>query len=199
MNVKGLDYNTERKKLTISEYGRHIHKMVDYCKSLPTKEERTACAHNIVSVMDVMNPYLRLTADYKQKLWNHLAIISNFELDIDYPFPVTKREDFMKRPSPLKYPMQNIVVRHYGHLLEDLFNILKKMPDGEERDALVERTANQMKRSLHTWNFGGNDDEKVANDLARFTDGKIQLDLNNFRFEKIVTSPQQKQKKSRKK
>jgi ABC-type thiamine transport system ATPase subunit len=85
----------------------------------------------------------------------------------------------------MKLPSENIRLRHYGHLIEELFEQLKNMPEGEERAALVKKTANQMKRDLVMWGHGSSDNERIASDLARFTDGKIQLGLNNFVFEKV--------------
>jgi diadenosine tetraphosphatase ApaH/serine/threonine PP2A family protein phosphatase len=185
MNIKGLDYNTERERLVMSEYGREIQMMVDYCKQLPEKEKRQHCAEAIVKVMRIMAPQGRETAGYEQKLWDHLAIMSNFELDIDYPFPIAKRDDLDKRPQPLSYPMQKIRMRHYGHLIEKLFGQLKDMEDGPERDELIRLTANQMKRSLYLWNPSSVDEERVADDLARFTDGAVQLNLAKFTFAKV--------------
>lgn len=185
MNIKGLDYNTEREKLVMPEYGREIQMMVDYCKALDNRRERQVCAETIVKTMKVMHPQATNTANLEQKLWNHLAIMSNFELDIDYPFEVTRKEEFLKRPQPLKYPMQQINKRHYGYLMESLFEKLKEMPEGADREELIRLTANQMKRSLFVWNRGTADEEKIASDLAQFTDGRVQLDLDEFRFEKI--------------
>lgn len=199
MYIEGLDYNTERNKLLMPEYGREIQHMVEYCKSIPDRVERQKCAETIVEVMSVMNPQTTDTQSYQQKLWDHLAIISNFELDIDYPVEITKKEDFYSHPDPLEYPMQRIRQRHYGHLLEELFEKLKTYPTGEERDELVRLAANQMKRSLFVWNRGSADDEKVADDLARFTDGVIQLDLDDFTFARIEDRPSDANKSQKKK
>ena len=72
------------------------------------------------------------------------------------------------------------------------------MPEGAERDELVRITANQMKRDLVTWGHGSMDDEKVADDLARFTDGKIQIDLSSFRFERIDMAVANESKRNKK-
>lgn len=189
MNIQGLDYNTQREKLVLPEYGREIQQMVDYAVKLEDREERQRCAESIVVIMDRMFPENRNVENHEQKLWDHLAIMSNFQLDIDYPFDVSNAVKIAKKPEPLKYPMQRIPVRHYGAMVFELFNKLKTMEPGEERDALVELTANQMHRNLVQWSHGSSDEEKVADDLARFTDGKIQLDLNHFHFEKIVDVP----------
>jgi len=90
MNIEGLDYNTQREKLVLPQYGREIQDMVDYAVSLPTKEERQHCAETIISIMDRMNPLSRGNVDHMDKLWDHLALMSNFKLDIDYPCDVSQ-------------------------------------------------------------------------------------------------------------
>ena len=198
MDIKGLDYNTQREKLIMPEYGREIQKMVEYACELPTKEERLKCAKTIIRQMETKNPLLRENADYEQTLWDHLYLMSHRELDIDWPFDVSEADKILSKPNPMKLPNGNIKLRHYGHLVEELFEQLKTMPEGEERDALVSKTANQMKRDLATWGHGSMDDERVANDLARFTDGVIQLDLNSFRFEKVNVANDDSKKKKKK-
>ena len=185
MDIKGLDYNTQREKLIMPEYGREIQKMVEYACGLPTKEERLKCAKAIISQMETKNPQLRDNADHEQALWDHLYLMSHRELEIDWPYDVSEADKILSKPQPLPLPNNDIRLRHYGHLVEELFEQLKTMPEGEMRDALVRKTANQMKRDLTTWGHGSMDDERIANDLARFTDGKIQLDLNTFMFDKV--------------
>ena len=197
MNIEGLDYNTKREKLILPEYGREVQNMVDYAVSLPTKEERQRCAEAIVAIMDRMVPQNRDSADHAQKLWDHLAIMSNFKLDIDYPYDVSQAKTITKKPDPMPYPMTKIPVRHYGKMMFEVFDKLKSMEPGEERDELIRLTANQMKRNLFQWGHGSSDDEKVASDLARYTDGKVQLDLDHFEFDKV--EPREMDKKRRKK
>jgi len=198
MNIEGLDYNTKREKLVLPEYGREIQNMVDYAVALPDKAERQKCAETIIEIMERMFPQNHDNADYIQKLWDHLAIMSDFKLDIDYPFDVAQAKQITAKPDPLEYPMSNIPVRHYGKMMFEIFDKLKTMEPGDERDELVRVTANQMKRNLALWSHGSSDDEKVAADLARYTDGKIQLDLSDFQFEKIndkeVTTKTRKKK-----
>lgn len=185
MNIKGLDYNTQREKLVLPEYGREIQRMVDYCITLPDRQERQRCAQTIIATMERMNPPMMMNADYKQKLWDQLALMSDFKLDIDWPVDISQANAVKTKPLPMKRPSTHAPVRHYGKMLFELFDKLKTMAPGKERDELVELTANQMKRDLMTWGHGLCDNEKVADDLARFTDGKIQLDLNHFRFERM--------------
>ena len=186
MNIEGLDYNTQREKLLMPEYGREIQKMVDHAVSLPDKEERLKCAKSIIRLMESKNPQLHDSENYEQALWDHLYLMSHRQLDIDWPYDVSEAEKILSKPEPMAHPSEGTHMRHYGRLMEEVFERLKTMPEGEERDELVRLTANQMKRNLATWGHGSMDDEKVADDLARFTDGKIQIDLNNFRFDHIV-------------
>lgn len=185
MKIDGLDYNTQREKLLLPEYGREIQNMVSHCVELPTKEERQQCAETIVSIMDRMNPQGRENADHEQKLWDHLAIMADFKLDIDYPYDVSQALKIATKPEPMGYPMSKIPVRHYGKMMFELFEQLKTMEEGDEKEELVKLVANQMKRCLIQWGHGLSDDEKVASDLARFTDGAVQLDLDIFKFDKI--------------
>ena len=198
MNIEGLDYNTQREKIILPEYGREIQKMVDYAVGLPDKEERQACAESIISIMDRMTSHSRESEDHNRKLWDHLAIMSDFKLDIDYPYDVNEAKKIMTSPEPLSYPMTEIPVRHYGKMVFELFEKLKEMPAGEERDELVRVTANQMKRNLLLWIHGSSDDEKIASDLARFTDGIIQLDLDTFQFDKVIEKEVSVQKSGKK-
>lgn len=190
MEINGLDYNTQREPLMMPEYGREIQKMVDYAVTLPDKEQRQLCAETIVRMMGTKVPQLRENSDYERTLWDHLYLMSHKQLDIEWPYDVSEAEKILNKPEPMRLPdrSDHVQLRHYGHLMEEMFKKLKEMPEGEELDELVRVTANQMKRDLIAWGHGSMDDERVASDLARFTDGRIQLDLNTFRFEKVNTS-----------
>ena len=185
MNIEGLDYNTQRERLIMPEYGREIQKMVDYAVELPTKEERQQCAETIIGVMQRMFPQNGTPENHNQKLWDHLALMSDFKLDIDYPCDVSQALKITDKPEPMPYPMKDIPVLHYGYMMFEVFEKLKSMPESPERDELARITANQMKRCLYQWSHGSADDEKVISDLARFTDGVIQLDPETFVFEKM--------------
>ena len=199
MNIDGLDYNTQREQIVLPEYGREIQQMVDYAVGLPDREERQRGARAIIAIMDRMFPESKNVEGHERKLWDQLAIMSRFQLDIDYPFDVTSASQMAQKPEPMPYPMKKIPVRHYGAMLFEAFEILKTMEPGRERDELVKLTANQMHRNLMQWSHGSSDGEKVASDLARFTDGKIQLDLDTFKFERIVDREQSQGRNGKKK
>lgn len=200
MNIEGLDYNTQRDPLLMPEYGREIQKMIDYAVTIEDKEQRQSCAETIVSMMASRLAQQLNNEDMEQTLWDHLYIMSHKQLDIDWPYDVSNAEKISQKPEPLKRMSGNgLRLRHYGRLIEELFEKLKTMPEGEERDALVSITANQMKRDLAQWGHGSMDDERVASDLALFTDGAIELDLNTFVFDKLPAIDNGESKKRKKK
>lgn len=200
MNIKGLDYNTQRETLLMPEYGREIQRMIDHAITLPDKEERLRCAKTIVRLMATKVPQIRDNNDFEQTLWDHLYLMSHKQLDIEWPFDISEAEKFHNKPQPMQLPQGDIRLRHYGRLVCELLNKLKEMPEGDERDELIRLTANQMKRDLIQWGHGSMDDEKVADDMARLTDGAVQLDLNHFTFERInLSEPQTKRSSGKKK
>jgi hypothetical protein len=198
MEIKGLDYNTQREVLLMPEYGREIQKMVDHAVTLPSKEERLRCAKSIVKLMVTKVPQIRENADYQQTLWDHLYLMSRKQLDIDWPYDVSGAEKFHDKPQPMPLPQGGIRLRHYGKLVGELLEKLKTMDDGPERNELIRLTANQMKRDLAQWGHGSIDNEKGADDMARLTDGAVQLDLKTFTFERVDLSEPQPSKRSKK-
>jgi len=188
VNISGLDYNTQREALQLPEYGREIQKMIEVAIALPTKEERLRCAKTIVKLMETKVPQIRSNADYKQTLWDHLYLMSRRQLDIDWPYDVSEAEKIHAKPDPLPLPQTSIRLRHYGRLIEELCEKLKTMPEGSERDELARLTANQMKRDLILWGHGSIDDEKVVDDIARMTDGVIQLNLSQLTLPRTVST-----------
>ena len=198
MNIEGLDYNTQREKLVLPEYGREVQSMVDYAVALTNRADRQRCANAIVAIMKRMFPQPAETEGYERKLWDHLALMSDFKLDIDYPYDIEEARTIQSKPLPMPYPMKRIPVRHYGSMMFEIFEKLKELPDGNEREELICLAANQMKRDLVLWGHGSSDDEKVASDLANFTDGKVQLDLDTFKFDKVEVKEQERRRGRRK-
>lgn len=177
-------YNSQREQLILREYGRTIQDMVDYCQTIDDRERRQECAEAIVGIMTSMNPQVRQQPDFQQKLWNQLAAMSAYNLDIDYPCEIIK-PDSGQRPAPLKYPMQRIRYRHYGHLLEASMRKLQQITDEDERQALCGQLANAMKQDLYDFNRGALDERKIRADIENYTDGSISLDPD-FDFRPIT-------------
>ncbi|MGQ1890776.1 DUF4290 domain-containing protein [Thermophagus sp. OGC60D27] len=171
-----MDYNSNRKKLVLPEYGRHIQKMVDYACTIEDREERTKCAKAIIAVMGNLFPHLRDISDFKHKLWDHLAIMADFKLDIDYPYDLPQRENFQENPEQIPYKQGNITYKHYGRLVEQMIHEAAKMEDGPLKRHLIMLLGNHMKKSLSNWNKDNASDERILSDIKRLSKGKLQID-----------------------
>ncbi len=171
-----MDYNTERETLKMAEYGRGIQQMVEHCKTIADRNERTRCACTIINAMAAMTEKTTTLEDYVKKLWNHLAAISNYELDIDYPVEITHHDKQIKAASHLPYPQSPIRKRNYGKIVEKFAQHVSEMPNNSDRHELAHMVANHMKRDLCNWSVDTMSDDKVADDLATYTHGVIQLD-----------------------
>ncbi len=170
-----MKYNTEEKKLVMPEYGRNIQNMVDYCITIQDREERKRCADTIINIMGNMFPHLRDVNDFKHILWDHLAIMADFKLDIDYPYEIVKKEDLYSRPPRIPYNNSRIRYRHYGKTLEKMIQKATEFEPGVEKDQLIKLLATQMKKSFLTWNKES-DDRKIFKDLDELSEGRIILD-----------------------
>lgn len=174
--------------------------MVDYCVTIPDREERTACAYSIITAMARIQPKVKEQEDWKQILWDHLAYMSGFRLDIDYPVEVSSPDKYSARPDKVPYPRRYIRYRHYGKDIELIIAKAMEMPEGVERDELVTLVANHMKKLLLAVNKDGVSDAKIFKDLAEYSHGMFRLDsemtqLHEFKI--IAPPPTGKKKKKR--
>ena len=169
------DYNTSRPKLILPEYGRNIQKMVEYIMSVADREERNRLAQAVIIIMGNMNPHLRDINDFKHKLWDHLAIMSDFQLDIDYPYEIPRPEEFTEKPRRVSYNSKQTKFRHYGHIVESLIAEAVKLPEGEDKDTLTRLIANHMKKSYLTWNRDSVTDEIIFNDLYEISGKQLTV------------------------
>ena len=160
-----MEYNTQKKKLLLPEYGRNIQKMVDYLLTIEDREERTRAAKTVIDVMGNLYPHLRDVPDFRHKLWDHLAIMSEFKLDIDTPYPLPSLSKLQEKPERLPYSSNHIKYKHYGKLVEKLIDKIKELEDPEQKRALIVLTANHMKKSFLTWNKDSVEDEPFYNDI----------------------------------
>lgn len=170
-----LEYNSERTHLIIPEYGRHIQKLIDYCKGLPTKEERNTMAQAIVDVMGNLQPHLRDVPDFKHKLWDQLFIMSDFKLDADSPFEKPSKEILNAKPEPLNYPQNFPKYRFYGNNIKIMIDEAVKWDSGEMKDALVLTIANHMKKCFLNWNKDTVEDSVIFAHLDELSDGALKV------------------------
>ncbi|MDR2917417.1 MAG: DUF4290 domain-containing protein [Tannerella sp.] len=196
-----MKYNTNAKRLALPEYGRNIQNMVDYCLTIENRNERNRCANTIISIMGNMFPHLRDVNDFKHILWDHLAIMSDFKLDVDYPYEILKKENLYNRPPHVSYNDNEIIYRHYGETLERLINKATELEEGDEKEALVHLIANQMKKSFLIWNKDSVDDRKILKDLTELSEGKIIRNEETFKLAEaadLIETPQRNNKKNKK-
>jgi hypothetical protein len=177
-----MEYNTRQKKLALPEYGRSVQKMVDHALTIENREERQKCANTIVRIMASMFPNTRNQPDYERKLWDHLAIMSDFNLDIDYPFEVIKEEEFHTPPQRIPYQTGEIRNRHYGRIVEEMIAHALTLEEGEERDCFVNLILIQMKKNYIAWNKDGVEDRRIIEDLKAYTKGAIDITDREIRI-----------------
>ena len=170
-----MQYNTQQKRMPLPEYGRSIQNMVDHALTIEDRSERQRCANTIINIMGNMFPHLRDIPDFKHKLWDHLAIMADFKLDIDYPYEVIRKDNLITKPDTVPYPSTKIRYRHYGRTLEVLIKKAIDFPEGDEKQNLVALICNHMKKDYMSWNKDTVDDRKIADDLAELSGGKLQM------------------------
>lgn len=193
-----LTYNNQLKPLVLPEYGRHFQDMLDHCLTIADRDERTFCARSIIDAMSIIfqpqgDKYL-----HRLKLWNHLAMMSNFQLDVDLPFELVRPAEFESRPEPVAPGSGSAKRKVYGCHLELMVSEAALMPEGDERNELIFLLANQMKKLLLAVNPEGVDDDKVFRDLREMTHGRIDIQPGQMVLHEFQLPPQPSKKKKKK-
>ena len=180
METKEIDtckllYNTERVKLYIPEYGRNVQKMVDYLKTIGDREKRNEQARAIVKVMEIINPAVHLQDNYEQKLWDHLHIISGFDLDVDSPYPAPAPESLHEKPKMVPMADKPIKATHYGRNIENFIELIAGMEDGEQKTSMIRTLATYMRQQYLIWNKDTVSDATIFQDIERLSDYRIKV------------------------
>ena len=170
-----MEYNTNRTKLLMPEYGRNIQQMVEYCKSLPSKEERNEVAKTIVEFMGQRNPHLRDEENYKHKLWDRSYILADYDLDVDAPYPFPTKEELAQKPNRMDYPSFDNEYKFYGKSILQLIDRAIELEEGEEKEALIQVIANNMKKSYNVYNKEHVQDEVIFRHLKELSQDKLDL------------------------
>lgn len=194
-----MEYNTQRGKLIIPEYGRNIQKMIEHAIGLQDQEERNKAAKVIIGVMGQLNPHLRDVSDFKHKLWDHLFIISDFKLNVDSPYPKPTLQTLSITPERIPYPDNKIRYKHYGKTIELMIEKAKTFKEGPEKEALIMAIANHLKKSYLTWNKDSVNDEHILKDLEELSNGELKLskDLKLHNTNDILAANQRKKRVTR--
>lgn len=170
-----MEYNSQRSKLIVPEYGRNVQKMAEYLLTIDDREKRSRMARTLVHIMGQLHPEIKDTPDARQKLWDHLHIITNFQLEVDSPYPKPSQELLDKKPSPMPYAQGNIPFRHYGKHIIKIIETVAEMEDGTEKENLTKAIGNHLKKSYLTWNRDSVTDEIIADHLSNLSKGKLKL------------------------
>ncbi|HEX7414442.1 MAG TPA: DUF4290 domain-containing protein [Bacteroidia bacterium] len=171
-----MNYNTQLPHLIISEYGRNVQSMVEHCCTIEARDDRNRCARAIIQVMGQLNPHLRDIPDFTHKLWDHLFIISKFNLDVDSPYQKPSEATFDTKPKIVPYPKGKIKYRHYGKIIEEIIEKAKGYQEGEEKEVLKRVVATQLKKSYLLWNKDTVLDEVIFKHLAELSGGALKMD-----------------------
>jgi len=174
-----MEYNTQLPKLEIPEYGRNIQVMIDHCITIEDREERNKCARAIIQIMGQLNPHLRDIADFTHKLWDHLFLISKFQLDVDSPYPRPNAETFTTKPKNVPYPATKIRYKHYGKTIERIIDVAKTYEEGPEKKELSRLIANHLKKSYVNWNKDSVTDDVIFKQFKEMTNNELHIDENS--------------------
>lgn len=189
----------QRTDLIMPEYGRNVQQMVDHAITISDREERMKCAQTIINVMGNMFPCLRDVNEFKHKLWDHLAMMSRYQLDIDYPYEIVPKDKNVEIKEKIPYPVSKIRYMHYGYLVQDMVKVALDMEEGERKDNFVIFIANYMKKQYLTWNKDSVDDAKIQADLLVLSEGKLSFkDVALKDSKDLVVRKKQRQNNHRK-
>lgn len=183
-NTMKKNYNYTRRKLFLPEYGRHIHEMIDSLMEIEDRRERNRQARAVIAVMGNLNPLLRDTADFTHKLWDHLFIMSDFQLDVDSPYPRPTRQDLTVTPRRMAYSQGRIAYKHYGKYVERMIGSLASVQNPRVVAAAVDNLARYMRTKSYEYNQEHPNNEVIVKDIKRMSGGSIEIDevaLNNLR------------------
>lgn len=170
-----MEYNTQRTQLQLPEYGRMIQSLVERCKTIEDKKERTEFAYAVVEFMRQRNALSPNGATEPEKLWDHLFILADFDLDVDTPYEAPKKEVLMAAPKPLSYPVLQGEYKFYGKSILQLIDIAISLEEGEEKEALIEVIANNMKKSYNIYNKEHVQDSVIFKHLKELSGNRLDL------------------------
>ena len=170
-----MDYNTQREKLILPEYGRHVQKMIEQVKAIEDKEKRSEQMRAVVQVMGILNPQIRELSDYKHKLWDHAQLIGGFDLDIDAPYPAPTAQQFETRPDIITLPDKPVKAACYGRNIENMINLIADREDDDLKKEMIRTLALYMRQQYLIWNKDNVSEETIFADIERLSDGKLKV------------------------
>lgn len=181
-----LEYNTQRTKLNIPEYGRNVLQMIEYVKSIEDRDKRNEQIRAVIKVMEILNPQVHLQENYEQKLWDHAHIIAGFDLDVDSPYPVPSVESLTTPPEIVPIKKKPIRANHYGRNIESIIDLIAEKEDGEIKTAMIRSLAIYMRQQYLIWNKDSVADETIFQDIEKLSDYRIKVP-EGIRLSKIAS------------
>lgn len=183
-NIK-LEYNTQKRRLLIPEYGRNVQKMIEYVKSIEDRDERNRQAQAVIDVMEIINPQVHLQENYKHKLWDHMFIIADFDLDVDSPYPMPEVSELFTQPGQIPINKKPVKATYYGRNIESFIDLVAEKEEGEVKTAMIRSLANYMRQQYLTWNKDTVTEDTIFQDIERLSDGRIKVpeDLHLSRYD----------------
>ncbi len=182
-----MEYNTQREKMVIPEYGRNVQNMIRFAMTVNDRDLRNTVARSIIKVMSQLSPHTREVTDFNHKLWDQLIIMSDFKLEVDSPYPYPDKEVLFEKPKRMLYPNKVIKNKHYGFVIEDLVEKAAVMEDPKEKAALTHTIANMMKKAYISWNKESVSDRIILEHLTQISGGRLTLPMET-KLEVIVTN-----------
>ncbi len=172
-----MEYNTTRSNLILREYGRNFHKLVDYVGNIKSKEERNKMSKTLVEMMKLTHPSFKDQSEVEAKMWDDLFIMSDYNLDIDSPFPMPKKKSKADKPKRLDYPKTKIKYRHYGKKIELLIEEACKLKKEEDKEAAVIHIGKIMKSFFGMWNKESIDSKVIVDNIKELSNNKLSIDV----------------------
>ena len=160
----------------LPEYGRNVQNMIQHAMEIADREERNRAAQAIIEVMGQLNPHLRDVDDFKHKLWTHLFVMSDFQLDVDSPYEIPKREILDEKPQLMEYPKSSIRYGHYGQYTQKILEASKEVGSEDEKKYLSETMANFMKKQFLIHNNNAVENYVILEQLKELSKGELSLD-----------------------
>lgn len=181
MADRKFKYYTDYPNITLKEYGRNVQKIIDYILTIQDREKRTRYAHTLIELMRQLNPNMRDSQDYNQKLWDHLYIMSDFRLDVDSEYSMPEKDMLGRKPKRLKYNNNEVRFKHYGRNVELLIEKAVQLEDEEEREAAIIFVGKLMKSFYSSWNKENIEDEVIWQQMKDMSGGRLNMDLEKIR------------------
>ena len=175
--MTGFEYNSERERLIIPEYGRHIQRLVQHVKTIDDRDHRNFYAKEIIRLMVQMVPQNKNVGDFQAKLWKHLFKIANYQLDVDVPegVDVSPEKEEIQLPK-VEYPQTRQKYPQYGHHVSRMIEKAIAMEDGPKKQAFIRIIASYMKMAYKNWNKDHNfTEEMIKNDLDLISSGQLTI------------------------